>query len=89
MQAIPFQPINTSSPPFSTPIVLDNQSMLLSVTWNTAAQRWYVTLSSSATIVWVGPLIASAGVVIALAPSVTGASTLWFDDTSQQFEATP
>lgn len=89
MQTIPFQPVNTASPPFAASVTLDGQSMLLSVTWNTAAQRWYVTLSSSAAIVWVGPLVASADFIVALAPSTIGASVLWFDDASQQFEVTP
>ena len=45
MTIIPFFPIASSVPPFSTLVTLDGQSYLLSALWNLAGQRWYITLA--------------------------------------------
>lgn len=90
MTTTPFVPDNSGGVPFASTVVLDGQSLLLTVMWNVYAQRWYVTIAQQGTALWTGPLIASsAGFPVPLAPGIFSTSMLRFDDTSNAFVVTP
>ncbi|WP_423244025.1 phage baseplate plug family protein, partial [Burkholderia multivorans] len=52
---VPFQPSNATTPPFQATVTLDGVAYSLSVTWNIAGMRWYVTLTDqNGNIAWNG-----------------------------------
>lgn len=84
---IPFSLNPNGKPPFAATVTLDGSPYTLSVVWNLAAQRWYITISSQSVTAWHGPLIQSDVEPVYLAPNVFEASTLYFD--GNQFVVTP
>lgn len=88
---IPLVLNSSTSPPFRAVVTLDSASYTMSVTWNLAAQRWYVTFADQfANVVWNGPLIGSPlNYDIPLAPGIFTASVIiWREDTGN-FEISP
>ena len=88
---IPFTPSNSSVPPFSVIMTLDNNQVQANVTWNLSGQRWYLTLTDqNADILWNGPLIGSpVDYDIYLAPGIFTVSTLVFREATNSFEVSP
>ncbi|WP_186194468.1 phage baseplate plug family protein [Burkholderia gladioli] len=88
---IAFNPSNVTSPPFQETIALDGVSYSLSVAWNIAGQRWYVTLTDqNGNIVWSGALVGSPiGFDIPLAPGIFSTSTLLYREDTGNFEVGP
>lgn len=88
---IPFTPSNSSVPPFSVIMTLDNNQVQANVTWNLSGQRWYLTLTDqNADILWNGPLIGSpVDYDIYLAPGIFTVSTLVFREATNSFEVNP
>lgn len=88
---IPFNPSNSSTPPFSVTVTLDSTSYQLIATWNLAGQRWYVQLQDqSSNVIWMGPLIGSPlDSDIYLALGILQTSTLLYRADTGNFEITP
>jgi len=84
------QPSNTA-PPFTAIFILDSKSYQGNVTWNFAAQRWYLTLTdSNNNLAWNGPLIGSPlNYNIYLAPGIFTTSTLLYREDTGNFEVNP
>lgn len=81
----------TATPPFQTLVTLDGIAYNLSIFWNFAAQRWYMSLTDSAgNIAWTGALIGSPlGYDVPLAAGIFQTSTIIFREDSSQFEVNP
>lgn len=88
---VAFTPNPNGAPPFQTVFTLDGASVIGTVTWNFAGQRYYLTLTNqSNTILWCGGLVGSpSGQNIYLAPSVFSTSTLLYREDTGNFEVTP
>ncbi|VWD20894.1 phage baseplate plug family protein [Burkholderia contaminans] len=88
---VPFQPSNATTPPFQATITLDGVAYSLSVTWNIAGMRWYVTLTDqNGNIAWNGAMVGSPlGFDILLAPGVFSTSTLLYREDTGNFEINP
>ena len=88
---IPFQPSVNTAPPFQTIFNLDNQNYNGIVTWNWAAQRWYLTISdSTGNKVWNGAMVGSPlGYDIPLALGIFQTSTILFREDIGNFEVNP
>ena len=85
---IPFTPSPTA--PFQFSAMLDGASYTGTVRWNTAGQRWYVTLTdSTGTVIFTLPLIGSP--VGSDIPLTAGyfTSTLVYREGTQTFEVSP
>ncbi|WP_186157958.1 phage baseplate plug family protein [Burkholderia gladioli] len=88
---IAFNSSNVTSPPFQETVTLDGVSYSLSVAWNIAGQRWYVTLTDqNGNIVWSGAMVGSPiGFDIPLAPGIFSTSTLLYREDTGNFEVNP
>lgn len=86
-----FSPLPTQSPPFQTTVTLDGVSYSLTAMWNFAAQRWYMSLTtSSGAVAWYGPIIGSPLTYdIPLAPGVFTSSVILYREDTGNFEITP
>lgn len=86
---VQFNPSPTAA--FTFQATLDGQTYLMSVPWNIAGQRWYLTCASSnGTLVFHIALTGSpAGGDINLVSAWFEVSTLVFRADTQQFEITP
>ena len=91
MTIIPFTPSNTALPPFSTQFTLDGTTYTGIVTWNFAAQRFYLSLNDQyGNIIWMGSLVGSpltANIYLAL--GIFKTSTLLYRADTENFEVTP
>lgn len=87
---IAFSPSTTASPPFQAIFTLDSASYTASVTWNMAAQRWYLTLTDAdGAVTWCGAMVGSPlSTDILLAPGIFTTSTLLYREDSGNFEVT-
>lgn len=88
---IPFQPSNATTPPFQSTVTLDGAAYALTVTWNIAAQRWYVTLTDqNGNVTWCGAMVGSPlGADIVLAPGIFVSSTILYREDTGNIEVTP
>lgn len=88
---VPFLPNPSGAPPFQAIFTLDGQSIVGAVTWNFAAQRWYLILTDqSGNILWCGAMVGSPlGADIPLAPGVFSTSTILYRADTGNFEVTP
>ena len=86
-----FLPNISASPPFQNVFTLDSASVLGTVTWSLAGQRWYLTLTDQAgNILWSGAMVGSPlGANIYLAPDVFSISTILYRADTGNFEVTP
>ncbi len=91
MTIIPFSPVPNASPPFQANFTLDGQTYNGVVTWNVAAQRWYLTLQDQyGNVAWSGALIGSpltANLYLAL--GVFQTSTVLYRTDTGVFEVSP
>jgi hypothetical protein len=88
---IAFLPNNSVSPPFQSIVVLDGATYALSVTWNIAGQRWYLSLSDQAgNVTWNGAMIGSPLTAnIYLATGIFTTSTILFREDTGNIEIGP
>lgn len=91
MTTIAFTPSPLATPPFSTIVTLDGGAYLLSVLWNLAGQRWYISLADqNGTIVLNRPLTGSpTGSDINMTFGVFVTSTLVYRTDTGNFEVGP
>lgn len=82
---------DNAAPPWSGQVTLDGNPYKITVIWNIAGQRWYVSIAdSSGTVAWYGPLIGSpADMNILLAPGVFTTSTILYRASTGNLEVTP
>lgn len=88
---VSFTPAPSASPPFQTVLTLDSASVVATVTWNIAGQRYYLTLTDQAgNLLWSGAMVGSPlGTNIYLAPGIFTASTILYRADTGNFEITP
>ncbi|MBR8141221.1 hypothetical protein KDW55_02445 [Burkholderia sp. AU19243] len=88
---VPFLPSNATTPPFQATVTLDGVAYSLSVTWNIAGMRWYVTLTDqNGNVTWCGAMAGSPlDFDILLAPGIFSTSTLLYREDTGNFEITP
>lgn len=88
---IQFLPSNTATPPFSATVTMDGNTYSLSVTWNIAGQRWYLTISDqNGNVVWSGGMIGSPLTSdILLAPGIFQTSTILYREDTGMIEIAP
>ncbi len=91
MTIIPFTPSNNLLPPFTTQFILDGQAYTGIVTWNFAAQRFYLSLNDQyGNIIWIGALVGSPlNANIYLALGIFKTSTILYRADTGNFEVTP
>jgi hypothetical protein len=91
MTLIPFLPNPSGSPPFQAFFTLDGNSVTGSVTWNFAAQRWYLTLTDlSGNVLWSGAMVGSPlDFDIPLATGIFQTSTILYRADTGNFEVSP
>lgn len=90
MTIIPFTPSLTTSPAWSTNMMLDGVIYVASSYWNLYAQRWYLQLESpQGQVVWFGAMISStSSFSVPLAYNVTS-SLLTYNAVNSNFVITP
>ena len=83
--------LSDNTPPFQTTVTLDGNPYFLAVTWNVAAQRWYVGLNDQyGNVTWIGALVGSSLTYdIPLAPGIFTTSTILFREDTGNFEISP
>lgn len=88
---IPFAPVNTAVPPFSTPLTLDGTSYQGSVTWNVYGQRWYLSIiDQNGNTIWNGAMVGSAlNYDVPLAPGIFSTSKILYRENTGNIEVTP
>lgn len=88
---VALQLVPGASPPWKGQFTLDGQAYQGIVTWNFAAQRYYMSLAqNNQPPVWYGPLIGSpSGFDIYLAPGVFQTSTILYRADTGNFEVNP
>lgn len=88
---VPFLPNSQVSPPFQAIFTLDGASVVGSVTWNLAGQRWYLTLTDQAgNLLWSGAMVGSPlNADISLATGVFETSTILYRADTGNFEVNP
>lgn len=91
MTSIAFNPSSSSTPPFQASITMDGSPYLLTVTWNLAGQRWYMTLTDqNGNIVWNGAMVGSPLTDnIYLAVGVFTTSTILYREDTGNIEINP
>jgi len=88
---VAFLPNASATPPFQAVFTLDGASVIGSVAWNIASQRWYLTLANqSGAVLWNGALVGSPlDTDILLACGVFETSTILYRADTGNFEVTP
>lgn len=88
---VPLQIVQNASPPWNGQFTLDGQAYQGIVTWNFAAQRFYLSLAQqNQAPVWYGPLVGSPlNFNIYLAPGIFQNSTILYRSDTGNFEVNP
>jgi hypothetical protein len=88
---IAFTPNRNGTPPFTFSLTMDSKSYTGTVTWNFAAQRWYLTITdSNGNRMWTGAMVGSPlGYDIYLSLGIFETSTILYREDTGNIEINP